>query len=292
MAASERKPAVRTRAEAGGPGDDADSRLMRQHEYRLGWLEEVEEPIVALSSDYPDGHSVPPHRHSRCQLLYALSGVVLVSTDAGRWMVPPGHGIWIPSGTEHAVEMAGDVAMYSLYVVPGAVAELPGDLRVVGMTQLMRTLVVEAVGLPQDGEADERGGYLMGLILHEIPRLERRPLALPMPTTLRLARICRRYVDAPSPHVTIDNFADAAGMSRRSFTRLFHKETGLSLAKWRQQACLLAALPRLSQGEPVTSVALDLGYDSVPAFTTMFRRMTGLAPKAYLRMPGGRGIRG
>ena len=68
-----------------------------------------------------------------------------------------------------------------------------------------------------------------------------------------------------------------------SFTRGFQRETGVSLATWRRQACLFAALPRLADGEPVTSVALDLGYDSVPAFTTMFKRMLGEAPRSYFR---------
>jgi AraC-like DNA-binding protein len=71
-------------------------------------------------------------------------------------------------------------------------------------------------------------------------------------------------------------------MSRRAFTRAFRRETGLSLSAWRQQACLFAALPRLARGEPVTSVALDLGYDSLPAFTTMFRRILGAPPSRYL----------
>ncbi len=71
-------------------------------------------------------------------------------------------------------------------------------------------------------------------------------------------------------------------MSRRTFTRMFRRETGLSLSTWRQQACLLSALPRLTEGEPVTSVALDLGYNSVPAFTTMFKRMLGAPPRHYL----------
>ena len=88
---------------------------------------------------------------------------------------------------------------------------------------------------------------------------------------------------APVGHLNIDHWADAAGLSRRSFTRIFRRETGLSLSTWRQQACLMAALPRLSAGEAVTAVALDLGYDSVPAFTTMFCRMMGTPPKTYLR---------
>jgi AraC-like DNA-binding protein len=75
-------------------------------------------------------------------------------------------------------------------------------------------------------------------------------------------------------------------MSRRSFTRAFHRETGLSLSIWRQQACLFAAFPRLAAGEAITSVALDLGYESIAAFTTMFKRMVGASPRAYF---GGKG---
>ncbi|TIL78669.1 MAG: helix-turn-helix transcriptional regulator, partial [Mesorhizobium sp.] len=43
------------------------------------------------------------------------------------------------------------------------------------------------------------------------------------------------------------------------------------------------ALPRLADGEPITRVALDLGYDSVPAFITMFKRMLGTSPRGYMR---------
>ena len=75
-------------------------------------------------------------------------------------------------------------------------------------------------------------------------------------------------------------------MSRRAFTRLFRRETGLSFVNWRQQACLVAALPRLVAGETVTTVALDLGYDNPAAFTTMFKRVLGASPRAYLRRDG------
>ncbi len=45
---------------------------------------------------------------------------------------------------------------------------------------------------------------------------------------------------------------------------------------------LLTAIERLSQGQPVTRVALDLGYASPSAFTSAFRRVLGQAPGAYL----------
>ena len=84
----------------------------------------------------------------------------------------------------------------------------------------------------------------------------------------------------------IENWAGPLGMSRRTFTRLFRRETGLSFVDWRQQACLISALPRLVAGEPVTAVALDLGYDNPAAFTAMFKRVLGSSPRSYLRRDG------
>ncbi len=257
--------------------------LVRLHEQRLRWLEEAGGEVVALPSEYPDGYRVPTHRHSRSQLLHALTGVVMVSTGKGRWMVPPEHAIWLPAGVDHSVEMLGDVAMRSIYVKPDALEGLPRDLRVVTVTSLMRSLIVEAVTLQPNPDPGTRAGLVMGLLLHEIPNLTPRPLGLPFPAEPRLAALCRSFVAAPSPRATIDGWAETLGMSRRTFTRMFHRETGLSLSTWRQQACLFAALPRLADGEPITGVALDLGYESVPAFTTMFKRMLGEPPRSYLR---------
>ena len=76
------------------------------------------------------------------------------------------------------------------------------------------------------------------------------------------------------------------GMSRRAFTRFFRAETGLSFVAWRQQACLMTALPRLAAGASVTTVASDLGYDNPTAFTTMFKRTFGAPPLAYIRRGG------
>ena len=262
-----------------GPGLIAAS----DHQRRLDWIEAASGNVVASASDYPDGSVVAPHRHGRAQLLHALSGVLMVATGQGRWMVPTEHAMWIPAGVDHSVEMLGTVRMRSVYVLPGAARGVADGLRVVGMTPLMRSLIMEAVEIDPSADPGRRAELIMALILEELPLLPERPFALPFPSDPRLAALCRYFLAQPTPHTTIDEWAQGVGMSRRAFTRAFLHETGLSLSVWRQQASLFAALPRLADGESITTVALDLGYDSAPAFTTMFRRMLGASPRSYLR---------
>jgi len=246
------------------------------HRRRISIIEDFEGPLLAISCDYQAGYSVRLHRHRRAQLLYARAGVVMVASSQGRWMVPPEHALWIPPEIAHSVDML------SAYIEPGAVGGLPHGVRVVSPTALLRSLIIEAVALRFEHDLDRRATLITELLLLEIPRVPEQPLGLPFPADPRLARLCRDFLDEPSPHLAIDHWAQVMAMSRRAFTRAFRRETGLSLATWRQQACLFTAVPRLANGEAVTSVALDLGYESVAAFTTMFKRILGASPRSYV----------
>ncbi|MWD26821.1 helix-turn-helix domain-containing protein [Aquicoccus sp. SCR17] len=237
-------------------------------------------PVHAIGTDYPPGIRIERHSHDRHQLLHALSGVVLVATDAGRWIVPPELALWIPAGCEHSVDMLGPVRMRSVYVRPGDIGPQAPTPKVLEMTPLVRALVVDAVALSGTPHGP-RHRLVADLLLQDIPRLPEQPLALPLPADPRLLRLCRDFLAAPDARTPLDQWADRAGMSRRSLSRHFRQETGLGLDRWRQQACVFAALPRLIAGETVTTVALDLGYESPAAFTTMFRRMLGRSPRAY-----------
>ena len=245
-------------------------------------VDHVPRPIVAIGNDYPDGHVIDPHHHRRGQLISGASGVVVLSTSEGTWVMPPQRGMWIPPATEHHVRMVGDVTMQSLYLEPDAVPGMPGRCQVVSISPFMRSLITEALDLPLEYELQGRAGALMQLIEHELQQLPVLPLSLHYPAHGALSARCRRFVQRPNIHETTDEWAEALGMSRRSFTRLFRRETGLSFVAWRQQACLLCALPRLAAGQPVTTVAIDLGYENPAAFTLMFKRAFGSPPLVYL----------
>ena len=83
-------------------------------------------------------------------------------------------------------------------------------------------------------------------------------------------------------------FANDSTVARRRMvdeierlSRLVAKETGQAAP----DARVLEAMGRLANGAPVTQVALDLGYESVSAFSAMFRRAAGASPSAFRHQP-------
>ncbi|WLQ17078.1 AraC family transcriptional regulator [Hahella aquimaris] len=104
-----------------------------------------------------------------------------------------------------------------------------------------------------------------------------------MPRDKRLLRLSHRLLPAPENNDSLLTLASDIGMSERTLTRKFREETGLSLGQWRQLARLAWALELLAQGVPVTQTALELRYDSVSAFITLFRRYFGKTPGRYLK---------
>jgi AraC-like DNA-binding protein len=248
---------------------------------RASRLEHVDRPVIAVGNDYAAGHLHPPHSHRRAQLLFAESGTMMVQTAKGTWMVPPHQAIWIPAGITHSITMLSAVATRSVYLDRRAAAGMAAQCQVVGVAPLLRELLIQAVDLPVEYEARSRADRIMALLVDEIRAAPVLPLALPLPGMPRLAARCRQFIEKPTAQDTIEDWCHNLGMSRRSFTRLFRHETGMTFSAWQRRACLLAALPRLLRGERVTTIAFDLDYSSPAAFTTMFTRLTGMPPSSW-----------
>jgi AraC-like DNA-binding protein/mannose-6-phosphate isomerase-like protein (cupin superfamily) len=244
-------------------------------------IEAVPRPVTAVGNDYPAGHLHPAHRHRRSQLLFAEWGTMLVQTENGAWMVPGHQAIWIPAGVTHSITMLSRVATRSVYLEDGAAQGMAKQCRVVGISPLLRALLIAAVDLPAEYDPLGRAGKIMSLLIDEIHAAPVLPLSLPLPQERRLARRCQRFLEHPMAQDTLELWSGELGLSRRTFTRLFRRETGLTFSAWQRRACLMSALPRLLDGERVTTIAYDLGYSSPAAFTVMFRKLVGVAPNAY-----------
>lgn len=247
----------------------------------LDGIDNVPRPVLAIGTDYPHGMLLDTHSHRRAQFLYGATGLMEVSTDDGAWVVPPHSGVWIPAGKPHRVRMVG-VSTRSLYIEPGSVPRGGGLCEVLTVSLLLRQLLLAACEVPAEYELAGRDGSLMKLLLHEVGAADVLPFFAPLPREPKLAAMCVEFLRQPQIRATPQAWAERLHKSERSFSRMFRAETGMAFAEWRQQACLLAALSRLAEGRAVTSVALELGYESPGAFSTMFRRRLGRAPSAFI----------
>jgi AraC-like DNA-binding protein len=90
--------------------------------------------------------------------------------------------------------------------------------------------------------------------------------------------------DDPAHGWTIQKLAERAGMSRSTFALKFKETVGKSpmeyLTRWRM---LLAADKLENSSDPISVIALSLGYESESAFSTAFKRVMGCSPRQYSR---------
>lgn len=237
--------------------------------------------ILPISRDYHHGESEAEHSHSRAQLIHAISGVLTVTTPLGSWVVPPGRAVWLPSGIVHSLRFIGTVQVRTLMVDPLARADLPAQCQVVQISSLLRELILCAMSIAPDYPRGGREERIMELILDELRTLPILPVHLPEPQESHLLALCRHIQQSLGESWDVGQAAAYLGVSGRTLSRRFQRETGLRFGDWVRRAKLLGALNALATGRSVLDVALDLGYDSPSAFSAMFRRSLGVSPTQY-----------
>jgi AraC-like DNA-binding protein len=238
-------------------------------------------PAFVRSRRYKAGE-IPAHRHKRGQLLYASEGVITVRTEDGLWVTPPHRAVWIAPSTVHAVKSNKSFRLTALWVEPG-VANLSKRCCVVNVDGLMKELLNAAAEFGADyisGSAEER---MIRVLLDRLTKLTIVPLFLPEPRDERLRRITRGIAaDLPS-QIPLEVWAKRAGVTLRTAARLFRQETGMSFGQWRLQLRLLSALEQLGMGDPVSNVALNVGYSDVSSFIAVFKAALGETPAKYFK---------
>lgn len=245
--------------------------------------EETSREAIVVSRTFSERVEFPMHSHDRGQFIYILEGTVNVITKNDSWLAPTRYAIWVPSGMEHEMHMCDQVTILNIYISPEAASrlKLPGISRALEISPLLQSLLLEAAGIDSDYDLQRRDGRLMALLLDEISLMPELPLRVSLPKDRRIYRACSHMVTHPSADFSIDDAARIAGVSRKTFTRIFRMNLGVSFTQWRRQICMLAALGRLRQAEPITRIALDLGYSSPSAFTVSFRNTFGVSPTTF-----------
>ena len=224
------------------------------------------------------------HSHSKGQLFSLQSGLGILKTTAGIWMLPPGRCAWIPPGRPHSMRSCGNIDGWAIYLATSLCGFLPTQPAILSLSSLLTEIVLRISEWKQDPPTPKFRQHLVAVLCDEIQNARQQPLNLPMPNDPRLRRFVEEISKDPQSERNLNVWARFTGMSKRSLLRNFHQETGMTIGQWRQHLRILVALEKLSKRSSVTETCFAVGYNSVSAFIKTFKRIVGMTPRAYSRV--------
>lgn len=234
--------------------------------------------LHVISSDEYSG--INPHAHRKGQLIMSLHGAVSCEVQNALWLVPPGHAVWIPGDTPHSCRITQNARTCFLFIEPGS-AVMPETCCTIAITPLVRELILHLADQGPSYPSEGKMARLASVLLEQIPDAPVEALYLPVSTHPKIKHITDALFATPGDRTTLRQWAVRLATSERSLARLVQSETGVSFGRWRQQLHLVIALRHLAEGQSVQNVAGTLGYDSVSAFITMFKKALGKSPTQY-----------
>lgn len=257
-------------------------------------------PSFGLADDFGE-RDTGWHQHNRHQLLYAVAGSLHLEVESAQWLLPPQRAAFIPARATHRVRCQTRVSLRTVYLDARATG-LAEATCVFAVTPLAREMILHAMrwgpgtvaGLlsePAAGHAAdhaaEQGAVVAQSYFHTLALLAREwiradaGLRLPRPQSPDLTRAFE-YALAHLETASMDEAARAAAVSPRTLARRFQTETQMSWRSFLRTARVLRGMELLAQpGTNVTETALAVGFESLAAFSTCFRELTGESPSEY-----------
>jgi AraC-like DNA-binding protein/quercetin dioxygenase-like cupin family protein len=226
------------------------------------------------------------HAHSRHQMIYSLSGRVILECQGTRWLLPPQRAAWIPAGLRHRTTLdRADVVSVFFQRVPAQLRVR--DIRILRATPLLREMLLHAARewpVKSRISSRSRRTFFNTMALLSLDWIEHElPFRLPAPNDPRVEKAVAHLL----AHLDTADIADAArasGQSVRTLRRRFQPATGMTWRQYRLHAAMLQAMELLlNTSNSVLEIALAVGYESPSAFSKAFAEFAGAAPLAFRR---------
>lgn len=107
--------------------------------------------------------------------------------------------------------------------------------------------------------------------------------------SLAIRKVCRALTERPWWRPSVEEQADMVSMSKSHFHRTFRKVTGMTPMAYQERIRVEEAIRMLEQtDDPVTEIALSLGYVTSQHFATAFKRMTNRTPTQWRNESAGK----
>lgn len=249
--------------------------------------------------------SGPPrsfHRHDELEWNLVVSGHASYLIDDRRYDLTRGSEIWLFPEQDHLlIDESGDYEMWIVVCRPSLlerIVALGGDRALSGQlpppghyTRCLSDPILDRLNrLCEDVHSDDtEDPVLHAGVIYLLQRAWRyhlqaeglTPRTELHPAVERAVRLIRDEEEAS----TIAGIAAASGLSESQLSRLFRKQVGMTMVRFRQARRLERFLVLYGKGKRrnLTEAAFEAGFGSYSHFHRAFRAVYGLSPRAYHR---------
>lgn len=255
-----------------------------------------------------DRHARRHHTHAELECNLVTAGNAAYFVGAERLALRPGHLIWLFPGQPHVLLdedpqfdmwiMVFRQSLLRLHCTSAATVPLrqidPGaivaaDLDVEEAEALDRLCASLAEGIEDPAVHDAGLGWLLMRAWRATGQAQSRASGTGLhPAVARAVYRLSRPDDAES----LAALARVCGLSPSHLSRLFTRQTGLSIPAFRNRQRIERACRLIDSGLTLTNAGFEAGFGSYAQFHRAFKKVMGLSPADYAREANGSGRTG
>jgi len=231
----------------------------------------------------------PAAAHAGVEVAAVSEGGARYRVGSQDVVVGAGQAIVVSAGAEHATAIETGTRATSVWIDAAWFADVaaslgrrvrPGALWIerAGRVASLLALLDDEARAPDVGRATAADALAEALVIGVLRADERAPCSQG-PSEPRVLAAIALIHDRLGEPIGVDELADAAGVSRFHFCRLFRGHTGKSPYRFLTDLRMDRALELLRSGRyGVTEAALSVGFPHLPRFARAFRERHGCAP--------------
>ena len=235
---------------------------------------------------YRNSHNLP-HWHRDCELLYVERGTIDVFCGGKSYTLRAGDAMYIRSGELHYMRSREETYLLVFIFDDKLVAGIAADEQLASPLLSDASFIPDAYARVRDELREKPPFYaqaanaLTQLMMIAVFRGEKRVPAATEVTGMKTLKKLLDDVEEKYADYTFERAAEFAGFSEAYFSRLFHKQMGMTFSQYLNNVRVRHAVEILRE-EPKTSMtelSIKTGYTTIRNFNRMFRSITGYAPR-------------
>ncbi|MCG3863243.1 MULTISPECIES: helix-turn-helix domain-containing protein [unclassified Photobacterium] len=221
-----------------------------------------------------------PHSHDDfVQLFYIHQGCGIARTKNKSILAVGGQLIWVPFNHQHHLKVLKDSCLSIIHASPDAIPYFHDEMGIIStnslMVQVMAEIESQDISCEQDPDSNcDIQHHYLAVFLDQLKKQSYQNDAYQSNDDIdkRLLPIIEALTLQPDIKLSLERFSDHCGASSRTLNRLFISTFDKPFREIRQQLVMEKAWQLSRAGVTHTDIALDLGYNSLSAFSHAFNR--------------------